>query len=167
MPHSPQPVVVVSGPAVAIADEQSAWSPSMCPEFGPGKDLVSVDAYVRRGSGGCWARALAPTYPGELLYLQVRYQNSSNETQRSVSVRLSLPAGLQLAPHTTWLKNSNFPGGVRIESDALASSGLVIGATTYPVLQDMCACRLPFLSRASCRVAHPFFERLPSRSRPR
>jgi len=65
--------------------------------------------------------------PGDTLRHLISYQNTSNGRQKQVVVRDVLPAKMQLVPGSTMLYNNSSPNGVKIASDAVVDSGIIIG----------------------------------------
>ena len=108
--------------------------PKLCPNAIPsaqgGNAALSVDLYVRRSDledKECWASSIVLAQSPARITYELAYRNTSSSLQSNVTVRVELPPGVSLIPHTTFLANSNYPQGKAVDTDAIASAGIVVG----------------------------------------
>lgn len=98
------------------------------PQRGSG-DTLAVELFVRPYVGSqCWDRKAIIGYTPSTVQFEILYVNTSNVIQKDVVIGVSLPPGLHLLPGTTYLANSNYPSGTKLKTDAIASSGIMIGS---------------------------------------
>lgn len=64
---------------------------------------------------------------GDTMVYMITYQNIGNSEEDNVVIRDNMPPGMSLVPGTTKLYNQSNPNGVLINSDNIASGGIVIG----------------------------------------
>jgi hypothetical protein len=95
---------------------------------GESDNPVSVRMYAKDPMTGCWEVDSDGWDPAQTLTHMIRYENTSEDTQESVVVRVNVPPGLDVVPRSTYLANSTNPDGVLVESDNLATTGLVVGS---------------------------------------
>jgi hypothetical protein len=90
-------------------------------------DTLAVDLFVRRYlDGECWdTRAVVGETPSTV-ELEIRYANTSDAVQKDVEFRISLAPGLYLVPGSTYLKNTIYPTGINLNTDALVSNGVIL-----------------------------------------
>ena len=58
---------------------------------------------------------------------EIRYENTSNVVQNDVVLSVQLAKGLYLVPGTTYIKNGDYPNGHQINTDAVATNGIIVG----------------------------------------
>jgi uncharacterized repeat protein (TIGR01451 family) len=90
---------------------------------------------------------------GQTMVYMITYQNIGNSEEDNVIVRDNMPPGMSLVPGTTKLYNQSNPNGVLINSDNIASGGIVIGnynpgAGAYVTFEM----KLPAASQLACGV---------------
>lgn len=64
--------------------------------------------------------------PGDVLDVQIQYDNTSSETQHNVAVYSQLPEGLTYVPDSTRLYNATYPDGVQLANNDLCINGILI-----------------------------------------
>ena len=64
---------------------------------------------------------------GDRVEFQIEYKNTGDVAQDSVIVDDFLPTNLRYVPGSTWLLNSNNPGGLTMNEDNIVKTGLRIG----------------------------------------
>jgi hypothetical protein len=90
---------------------------------------LAVDFFVRRyADGECWTTSAIIGETPSTVEFEIRYVNTSNAMQKDVAFSVNLAPGLYLVPGTSYLKNSNYPSGIHLETDALVSNGVIIGS---------------------------------------
>jgi len=89
----------------------------------PGVKLVKQSEV--KGQTGKWSD-FNTAKPGETLRYLITYQNISEQEQKSVAIRDSLPPKVTLVPGTTYVANATHPKGVKVGDD-ITKGGIVIG----------------------------------------
>lgn len=94
----------------------------------PGSTLT-IDLWVAlHRNGECfWPTTVIGQTPSTVEY-EIRYLNTSTQVQKNVIVSAQLAKGLRLVPGTTYIMDSVFPKGQRINSDKINSGGIDLGA---------------------------------------
>lgn len=91
--------------------------------------VVNIDLYVRQYKNGeCWSTSVAPGITPSTLEFEIRYANASSIQQNDVVISFQLAKGLTVVPGRTFIKNSAYPTGVQIDTDAVVANGIVIGS---------------------------------------
>ena len=117
---------VVDGKLVPYACPETSTPTSASPSSSSG-NAVLVDLYQKASSLPCWSPIFAPATPGQKIYFEIRYQNNSPDVQRNVEFRVGLPKNFDLVPGSTYLKNGNNPQGLFVESNSIATDGILTG----------------------------------------
>lgn len=91
-------------------------------------DAVSVNKFVRHEGGGVddWKTSIS-AQPGDRLEYMIRFKNEGNTKLNDVIVGDNLPKYHRYVEGTTMLSNSNYPSGVKINSDNLTKGGINVG----------------------------------------
>lgn len=91
---------------------------------------ASLDKKVRLKGSKDWSEAVDAKVGDEVEY-RIEYFNLLNDTVNNVMIRDFLPNNVEYVPGSTILKNANFPDGLKVENDTIATStGINIGGYT-------------------------------------
>lgn len=113
---------------------------------------LAVDLLVRSyRNGECFARSVTVGQTPSTVEYEISYVNTSNTVQHDVVMSVALAKGLQLVPGSTYLANSNFPQGTKVDSDKIVGGGIIIG-TYGPKANAFLAfeAKMPPLSALKC-----------------
>lgn len=95
----------------------------------PSIQALSVGLLVKlHQNGACFSRSIVVGQTPSTVEFEISYANTSNKLQKDVVVSTALPRGMELVPGTTYLANDNYPQGKRLDSNNIASGGIVIGS---------------------------------------
>lgn len=86
----------------------------------------TVETKVRHAGDKEWQDTIEANV-GDMVEFQIRYTNTSEVRQVDVAMRNVLPNNLRYIPGSTKIKNSNYPNGGTVNSDALVANGIKIG----------------------------------------
>ncbi len=103
-----------------------------CPQV-PGasqsSSTTSIDLLVRPYENGeCWARATTVGLTPSTIEFEIAYTNTSKMLQKDVVLGVKLANGLTIVPGTTYLASDSSPNGQHLDTDAIDTSGVVIGS---------------------------------------
>jgi uncharacterized repeat protein (TIGR01451 family) len=143
--------VVTAADGVNLGNENPCQAGSVTVQVRVLVPGVSVDKYVR-AVGGTFATSMTAK-PGDTVQYEIAYKNTGNSTENNVIIRDNLPPNTTLVPGTTKLKNSTYPNGTLLNSDAVTTNGINItsynpGAAGY-VLFDV---KMPAEEKLQCGV---------------
>ncbi|HVS58141.1 MAG TPA: hypothetical protein VHD60_00160 [Candidatus Saccharimonadales bacterium] len=87
---------------------------------------LTVDKFVREAGTTSWSRSITAK-PGDTLQYEIAYHNTGNTNQQDVEFRDQLPKGVTYVAGSTFLKDSQYPNGTNLKTDAVVSNGITTG----------------------------------------
>jgi len=116
--------VVMSANGLVLEDENPCQAGSIVIQARVVIPGVSIDKYVRENGGSTWATSITAK-PGDTIQYEIAYKNTGNTTEENVEFRDQLPTGITYVPGSTMLKNSVYPNGTTVKSDAIVANGII------------------------------------------
>jgi uncharacterized repeat protein (TIGR01451 family)/LPXTG-motif cell wall-anchored protein len=95
------------------------------PQFAP-TTTYTMSKQVRKAGDTAWQKSVT-TKPGDTVEYEISYKNTGTARQDNVTVKDTLPAGINYVKDSTYLKNGTNPNGLKVSDNVVTSTGINIG----------------------------------------